>query len=217
MGVVHKENRTRLPITAFSRTCYQVLPKLHAGYHYSVPFLQQGIVDTSRSHIRTLYQHLLTLEYGPALSFIGLNFKITPFPQFELQCKYIARMLSGRVQVPPSEEMESWMHAHYNFVQEVGLADRHVHRQGGDQWEYNDWLAEQCGSDVEKSQPWRIALWSIARRIKLEHASNEYRDVWDDPAAAETARAALAHRFAQNVAEQKRGCAKSNAVALSQL
>ena len=147
---------------------------LHAGYHYSVPFLQEGIVDTTRSHVRTLYQHLFTLEHGPSLSFIGLNFKITPFPQFELQCKYIARMLSGRVQLPPTKQLESWVHDHYTFAQEAGVADRHMHRQGEAQWKYNDWLAEQCGPDVEKSQQWRIDLWSAARRIKLENASDVY-------------------------------------------
>lgn len=183
-----------------------------AGYHYSVPFLPAGIVDSTRSHIRRLYQHLLTLEYGPFLTFIGLPFKIIPFPQFELQCKYVARMLSGKVQPPEPEEMETWMHAHYSYAEEAGLADRHLHLQSDAQWEYNDWLAEQCGPDVEKTQPWRIELWKMTRRIKQEHDSNVYRDVWDDPGAAARAQAALAHGFAQNTAEREQAREKSSAV-----
>ena len=175
-------------------------------------------MDTTRSHIRTLYQHLLTLEYGPSLSFIGLNFKITPFPQFELQCKYIARMLSGRVQVPPAEEMERWMHEHYTFAEKARVADRHMHRQGEAQWAYNDWLAEQCGPDVEESQPWRVDLWAVARRVKLEHPSNVYRDMWDDPTgAAEKAQTALTRRFAENASNKRQECAKSGTMAVSQL
>jgi hypothetical protein len=180
-----------------------------AGYHYSFPFLKDGIVDTSRSHIRELYQHMLTQEYGATLSFIGVPFKITPFPQFELQNKYIARMLSGRVPVPSPEEMEAWMHAHYTDAEQSGVADRHMHLQSETQWEYNDWLAEQCGPDVDKMQGWRKDLWNITRRIKVEQDSDAYRDGWDDPEAGERAQAALKARFAQLVSERKANYGKS--------
>lgn len=84
-----------------------------AGYHYTAPFLPDSLVDTSRSHVRPLYQHMFHPELRERLSFIGLTFKIVPFPQFELQTKLVARVLSGRTALPSAQEMEAWMEAHY--------------------------------------------------------------------------------------------------------
>lgn len=121
-----------------------------------MPFLQEDIVDTTRSHVRPLYQHLMTQEYGPSLSFIGLPFKIIPFPQFELQCKYVARMLSGRVEAPASEEMEAWIHAHYKFAEQTGMEDRHLHLQSDAQWDYkyapHSFLASCCTVHLRDAQ-----------------------------------------------------------------
>ena len=73
-------------------------------------------MDTSNSHIRPLYEHLLHPKYKKTLTFIGLPFKIVPFPQFELQTKYIARVLSGRARLPNDKEMSEWMEYHYRCV-----------------------------------------------------------------------------------------------------
>lgn len=78
-----------------------------------MPFLRSDIVDTSRSHVRPLYQHLLHPGYGASLSFIGLTFKVVPFPQFEVQTRFVARLLSGKAQLPSETEMDDWVHAQY--------------------------------------------------------------------------------------------------------
>jgi hypothetical protein len=175
----------------------------HAGYHYDVPFLQDGIVDSSRSHVRPLYQHMFNPEVGPSLSFIGLTFKVVPFPQYELQCKYVARMLSGRVPPPERAEMEEWMKAHYNDIEHQGVKDRHVHRLGEAQWEYNDWLAEQCGPDVEQTPDWRIALWRHTRAMKANYAPDTYRNMWDNESITELAQAELKKAY-KNIRLDKR-------------
>jgi hypothetical protein len=66
---------------------------MHAGYHYAMPFLQDGIVDWSRSHVRPLFQHLFSPRVGPSLAFIGLPAHVAPFPQAELQATYVACLL----------------------------------------------------------------------------------------------------------------------------
>ena len=43
--------------------------------------------------------------YAPTLSFVGLPWKVVPFPQFELQAKWISRALSGRARLPTPEAM----------------------------------------------------------------------------------------------------------------
>lgn len=40
------------------------------------------------------YQHMFVPAIGSSLSFVGLPWKIVPFPQFELQAKYIARYVA---------------------------------------------------------------------------------------------------------------------------
>ncbi len=39
------------------------------------------------------YQHMFVPKLGHSLSFVGLPWKVVPFPQFELQAKLIARYL----------------------------------------------------------------------------------------------------------------------------
>ena len=88
-----------------------------AGYHYTARFLSDSIVDTSNSHVRPVYEHLIHPRFKEALTFIGLPYKIVPFPQFELQAKLVARLLSGRAQLPSDEEMSEWMEHHYRCAQ----------------------------------------------------------------------------------------------------
>jgi Flavin-binding monooxygenase-like len=86
---------------------------LSAGYRYTARFLDPSIVDTSNSHVSPLYQHLFHPQYKAGLTFIGLPMKIVPFPQFELQTKLVARVLSGAAPMPTDEEMQTWMEQHY--------------------------------------------------------------------------------------------------------
>jgi hypothetical protein len=73
-------------------------------------------VDTSDSHVRPLFQHLFHPKYREGLAFIGIPHKIVPFPQFELQAKLVARLLSGKVQLPDEADMEGWMSGHYWYA-----------------------------------------------------------------------------------------------------
>lgn len=81
-----------------------------------MPFLTDDIVSTDRSHVRPLYQHLLHPDFGASLSFIGLPFKVVPFPQFEVQARLVARLLSGKAALPSQSEMEEWMGSLYGYA-----------------------------------------------------------------------------------------------------
>jgi hypothetical protein len=63
--------------------------------------------------VRPLYQHMFHPTFRESLTFIGLTFKIVPFPQFELQSKLVARVLSGKVELPSADCMIEWMESHY--------------------------------------------------------------------------------------------------------
>lgn len=69
---------------------------------------------------------------------------------------------------------EPWRRKH----EEAGVPGRHVHKQAGAQFAYNNKLAEMCGEPA--LPPWRKALWDHTMALWGRYAPNEYRDHWDD-------------------------------------
>lgn len=119
-----------------------------AGYLYRFPFLEgtPAAVGTEDNRVHAVYQHVFPPHYAPTLSFVGLPWRVVPFPQCELQARWIARCLSGRVRLPGAGEMQAAVEAHYRGMQGEGLPVRYTHRQaGGLQREYNEWLTQACG------------------------------------------------------------------------
>lgn len=79
------------------------------GYLYEVPFLKSYITGpksliTDGSHLRYLYKQLFYIP-DPSLILAGLPKSIIPFPFAEAQGQYVARILSGRLQLPSTKEM----------------------------------------------------------------------------------------------------------------
>jgi hypothetical protein len=64
------------------------------GYRYKFPFLEQHPATVGLSgqqYVPGLYQHMFLPEFAESLAFVGLPWKVVPFPQFELQAKLVAR------------------------------------------------------------------------------------------------------------------------------
>lgn len=57
-------------------------------------------------HVRPLYLHMFPPAYAPNLCFIGLPWRCAKVPQFQLQGQLLARVLSGRAQLPSLQEMQ---------------------------------------------------------------------------------------------------------------
>jgi cation diffusion facilitator CzcD-associated flavoprotein CzcO len=80
------------------------------GYLYSFPFLRAldpPAVTATGSRAQNLYQQIFYIP-RPTLSFVALPQRIVPFPVSECQAAIIARVLSGRLQLPPPREMRAW-------------------------------------------------------------------------------------------------------------
>jgi cation diffusion facilitator CzcD-associated flavoprotein CzcO len=79
------------------------------GYFYSYPFLKdlKPPVVSSGARIFGTYQHLFAIEH-PGLITPVVNLKVVPFPLAENQAAVAARVWSGRLQLPPDDEMHSW-------------------------------------------------------------------------------------------------------------
>ena len=101
----------------------------------------------------------LSHHNGILRSFVGIPWRVVPFPQFELQAKWISRVLSGRATLPPEEEMERSIASFYADLVARGLPVRYTHYQGDDQWKYNDAIASFCGEDVRSTAPWRLKMY----------------------------------------------------------
>ncbi|PSC67968.1 flavin-containing monooxygenase FMO GS-OX-like 4 isoform A [Micractinium conductrix] len=144
------------------------------GYEYCVPFLPTGLVSVEDGHLARLYQHVFPPTVAPTLSFVGLPWKIVPFPQFELQSRWIARVLAGTAKLPSQQEMEGHIDAFYASLAAAGTPQRYTHRQSGAvQWDYNAWLAEQCR---EAPLPaWREEMYDAAGQSRRQNAER-YRD-----------------------------------------
>ncbi|GLC56964.1 hypothetical protein PLESTB_001168300 [Pleodorina starrii] len=174
------------------------------GYRYSFPFLRGAAAAAARVEdncVGPLWLHMLPPDprLAPGLSFVGLPWKVVPFPQFQLQSKLIARLLSGRVQLPSREQMDADIAAHFEAMQTQGLPMRYVHMQGQQQFTYNDLLVRLCGPDVAPLPRWRAELNRIIGAYKRERPE-DYRDV-NLATTSPDAAAALA-AAAEDVAKQ---------------
>ena len=79
------------------------------GYLYSYPFLSAihpPFIGTGE-RVQHLYQHIFSIDH-PSLAFVGIPKQILPFPIFEAQAAMIARVWSGRVELPSAGVMREW-------------------------------------------------------------------------------------------------------------
>ena len=65
--------------------------------------------------------------YNSRLCFI----QVIPFPLFELQSKWVAGVLSGRIKLPSKEEMMEDVKAMYLRLETHGWPKRYTHNFGG--------------------------------------------------------------------------------------
>lgn len=126
------------------------------GYLYTLPFLKSymdpsdpdAILHASGARLYRTYKHIFYIP-DPTLSFIGIPKLIIPFPLAELQGAVVARVLSGRIELPPRAAMladearheESRAHRDANFHDYVFPDDVAYYR------ELDDWVRKGTSSD----------------------------------------------------------------------
>ncbi|KAL2040697.1 hypothetical protein N7G274_006676 [Stereocaulon virgatum] len=92
------------------------------GYYYSFPFLESLSPPLTRTgeRVEGTFQHIFW-RHEATLAFMGLPSKIIPFRTFEGQAAVIARVWSGRLDLPSEEGMREWEEA---VVREKGAGKR---------------------------------------------------------------------------------------------
>ncbi|XP_060214022.1 flavin-containing monooxygenase FMO GS-OX-like 4 [Lycium barbarum] len=148
------------------------------GYKYHFPFLESnGMVTVDDNRVGPLYKHIFPPAFAPSLSFVGLPWKVIPFCLCELQSKWIAGVLSGRISLPSKEDMNADIEALYSSMEAAGIPKRYTHNMDDCQFDYDDWLAAECGCTL--SEEWRKQMYFISRKNRKTQPET-YRDQWDD-------------------------------------
>ncbi|CAA7022613.1 unnamed protein product [Microthlaspi erraticum] len=148
------------------------------GYKYHFPFLEtNGNVTVDDNRVGPLYKDVFPPALAPWLSFMGIPWKVVPFPLFELQGKWIAGVLSGRIMLPSKEDMMGEIKSFYATLEAQGIPKRYTHQMGNAQFEYNDWLASQCG--CSGTEEWRKEMY-LTTGVRRRAHPETYRDEWED-------------------------------------
>lgn len=77
------------------------------GYSYSFPFLEtEGRVAVDDNRVGPLFEHVFPASLlAPSLSFVGIPIRVIAPWFFEGQARWVARVLSGRSELPAEAEM----------------------------------------------------------------------------------------------------------------
>ncbi|TQE12760.1 hypothetical protein C1H46_001633 [Malus baccata] len=119
------------------------------GYKYHLPFLEiNGIVTMDDNRVGPLYKHIFPPSLAPTLSFVGLPWKM----------------------------MED-VKAFYSSLEASGTPKHYTHDISPYKFEYEDWLAAQCGCPV--FEEWRKQMF-VAAIQNLIKRQETYRNEWDD-------------------------------------
>ncbi|KAL8969984.1 MAG: hypothetical protein Q9183_001732 [Haloplaca sp. 2 TL-2023] len=107
------------------------------GYYYSFPFLSslRPAISTTGERVENIYKHLFYTPH-PSLAFVGLPIKIVPFRTYEGQGSVLARIWSGRLELPSASAMRTWEEERIaeqgsgkRFHEMRNLTDFHYHNE----------------------------------------------------------------------------------------
>ncbi|XXG75908.1 hypothetical protein AAC387_Pa08g0375 [Persea americana] len=148
------------------------------GYKYDFPFLKvNDIVTVDDNCVGPLYKHIFPPLLAPWLSFIGLPWRVILFPLCEMQSKWVACVLSGRLALPSQEEMMMDVKDFHSKLDAAGLPKHYTHNMSDYQFDYVDKLATVCGHPAVEE--WRKQMLDMTMKNKGSHPDS-YRDEWDD-------------------------------------
>ncbi|KAL4354594.1 hypothetical protein GQ457_06G032820 [Hibiscus cannabinus] len=146
------------------------------GYKYHYPFLKSDVVTVDGEHVGPLYKHVFPPSLAPWLSFVGLNYRAILFRVMELQARWVAKVLSGKAELPSQEEMASSVEKLYRELEMTGRSKHHTHRLQNGEVEYVSWVAAQ--SDTRFPRRWEeISFNTVVKQVL--YCGEDYRDAWD--------------------------------------
>ncbi|KAE8699717.1 late embryoproteinsis abundant protein-like [Hibiscus syriacus] len=174
-------------------------------YHYPF-LKSNEIVTVDDNRVGPLYKHVFPPNLAPWLSFVGLTLGVNflsstlledfdeleiadsssnamsaqmmtvVFRVMELQARWVAKVLSGTVELPSEEAMAASVEEHYSEMQKAGVPKRYTHSLLMGEVEYVTWLAAQL--NIKPLKMWKvITVFSVIKGAL--HYGENFRDVWD--------------------------------------
>ncbi|XP_039069148.1 flavin-containing monooxygenase FMO GS-OX5-like isoform X2 [Hibiscus syriacus] len=147
------------------------------GYKYHFPFLKSnGIVTVEDNRVGPLFQHVFPPSLAPWLSFVGLPYQAATSLVTELQSKWVAKVLSSKLELPTQEAMICSVEEFYNEMEKDGWPKHHTHNLLYKEPRHIGWLVAQM--DIE------LPIWlkntTVASYLKeLFSYGDKFRDLWD--------------------------------------
>ncbi|XP_060517272.1 senecionine N-oxygenase-like [Cylas formicarius] len=111
------------------------------GYQYSYPFLTERCgITVENNWVKYLYKHVVNVAH-PTMGFIGVTFKVCPFPVVGVQVRFFLTLLGGRVKID-KEAMLDEVLKDMRRRKEMGWPEHHAHKIGLEQRAYVNDLAD---------------------------------------------------------------------------
>ena len=143
------------------------------GYQYDFPFLDSEIIKTEAHRVQGLYQQILAIQQ-PNLAFIGLPYLVVPFPLFQIQSQWLAKVFSGDVDLSRMAKRQKTPRETSQRPPERSELDRGFHRLGDQQIGYLTNLIDEANlTDLPLNF---IQMLKAAQRIKQRNPCH-YRDI----------------------------------------
>ncbi|XP_044744630.1 flavin-containing monooxygenase FMO GS-OX5-like isoform X2 [Coccinella septempunctata] len=99
------------------------------GYVYNYPFLNAKCgITVDDNYVRGLYKELVSVQF-PSMIVLGIPNRICPFPTFELQMRFVMKLLRGDLLLPSKQQMIEEIE---NEKTVKNCPNRHIHNKGID-------------------------------------------------------------------------------------
>lgn len=145
---------------------------LCTGYRYHYPFLTEDLITVEDNWVQPLWRDLLHVEH-PTLAFIGIPFRVVPFPLFEVQARWFAHLLRGEVALPGAARRRAERERREAELRAAGVRQRHFHQRSLDCYDYLDPFSDECGQ--ARIPAWHRQLAAALMRHVASHP-NDYRE-----------------------------------------
>lgn len=144
------------------------------GYHYRFDFLDAAVVDVDDNAVGPLYQEILAVR-EPSLGFVGIPFRVLPFPLCEIQARWFAAVCAGAIALPAPATMFAEEQARRSALAANGEQNRHRHRMGFPaMFEYCAALAKECKAPAFPPAAMALLQQVGGNRMRSPHG---YRDL----------------------------------------
>ncbi|XP_018577355.1 flavin-containing monooxygenase FMO GS-OX-like 4 isoform X3 [Anoplophora glabripennis] len=111
------------------------------GYIYSYPFLSPNCgIQVEDNWVKYLYKQIININH-PTMAFIGVPFRVTPFPMFGIQVRFFLKYLKGGLAINKAQ-MRQDLDQYMQKKKEEGQPTHYAHFLGLKQGWYMDDLAD---------------------------------------------------------------------------